>query len=281
MDFLDRLDPRLAEVLPSIPLLDLHDVPTARAERRELAARARGSWRPPEDVVVADSLVPGEDGDPPVRVRVYRARETAGRVACLYWVHGGGHVIGDVEQDDPLLCDVVLDTGAVCLSVDWRRAPEHPFPAALHDAYAGLRWAAAHADDLGVDPGRLVVGGASSGGGLAAGLALLARDRGEVGLAGQVLVYPMLDDRGITPSSRAITHPRVWNTESNRLAWRAYLGGAADGEVSAYAAPARATDLAGLPPTWLATGEMDLFVDEDVTYAQRLIQAGVPTELHV
>nr|WP_239523218.1 alpha/beta hydrolase [Geodermatophilus normandii] len=199
----------------------------------------------------------------------------------MYWVHGGGHVLGDVEQDDPFLCDVVLDTGAVCVPVDWRRAPEHPFPAALEDCHAGLRWVADHADDLGLDPGRLVVGGASSGGGLAAGLALLARDRGDVGIAGQFLVYPMLDDRAVTPSSRAITHPHVWNGESNRLAWRAYLGGAADGDVSPYAAPARATDLTGLPPTWLATAELDLFLDEDVDYAQRLIAAGVPTELHV
>lgn len=135
--------------------------------------------------------------------------------------------------------------------------------------------------DIGLDPDRIVVGGASSGAGVAAGVALLARDRGEVALAGQVLVYPMLDDRAVTPSSREVRDPRLWNHESNRLGWGAYLSGLADGEVPVYAAPARATDLSGLPPTWLATGGLDLFRDEDVAYATALAAAGVPTELHV
>ncbi|RBY83666.1 alpha/beta hydrolase [Geodermatophilus sp. TF02-6] len=281
MDFVARMDPRLAQVLPSIPLLDLRDIPTARAERRELAERARAAWSAPEAVTRTDHLAPGEGGAPPVRVRVYAPRDVAGPVPCLYWAHGGGHVLGDVDQDDPLLSAVVEDTGAVCASVDWRRAPEHPFPAPLDDCYAGLRWVTEHAGGLGVDPTRIVVGGASSGGGLAAGLALLARDRGELHLDQQLLVYPMLDDREVTASSRAITHPHVWNRDSNRIAWRAYLGGAQGADVSPYAAPARASDLTGLPPAWIATAELDLFVDEDIDYAQRLIAAGVPTELHV
>jgi acetyl esterase/lipase len=196
----------------------------------------------------------------------------------LLWVHGGGHVLGAAWQDDPMLQDLVARTGCVAVAVEWRRAPEDPYPAAVHDGYAALRWMSASA---GLDPTRLVIGGASSGGGVAAGVALLARDRGDVLLAGQVLVYPMLDDREVTPSSREVRDPRLWNLESNRLGWAAYLSGIDGREVPAYAAPARATDVAGLPPTWLATGELDLFRDEDIAYASRLLTAGVPTELHV
>jgi acetyl esterase/lipase len=161
-------------------------------------------------------------------------------------------------------------------------APEHPFPAPVEDCYVGLKWLFAHANQLGVEPSRIAIGGASGGGGLAAGLALLARDRGEVQVAFQLLIYPMIDDRNVTPASYAITDPRMWNRESNRLGWKAYLGRDGGGaDVSPYAAAARATDLANLPPAYIPVGALDLFVDEDIEYAQRLIQAGVPTELHV
>lgn len=281
MDFLARMDVGLAEVLHSIPLLDLRDIPAARAERRELAQRARGSWSPPPGVRCRDHNVAGESSSPPVRVRIYTPDQIDRPAPCFYWMHGGGHVLGDVEQDDPLLHDVVLDTGAVCVSVDWRRAPENPFPAPLEDCYAGLRWVSENADQLGVNPERIVIGGASSGGGLAAGLALLARDRGGPGVDQQILIYPMLDDREVTSSSRTITHPRVWNRDSNRLAWAAYLSGVGADEVSPYAAPARAIDLRGLPPAWIAAAELDLFVDENVAYAEHLIRDEVPVELHV
>jgi acetyl esterase/lipase len=188
-------------------------------------------------------------------------------------------VLGSAEQDDPLLDGVVARTGCTAVAVDWRRAPEHPYPAALDDCYAAL--GALAAGRLGDAPASVVIAGASSGGGLAAGLALLARDRGEHEIAAQLLIYPMLDDRARTPSSRAITDPRVWNDESNRLGWTAYLGGLTGDAVPAYAAPARADDLCGLPATWLATSELDLFRDEDLDYADRLYAAGVPTELHV
>jgi acetyl esterase/lipase len=278
--FPGRLDPEIEAVLDAIPRLDLTDVPQAREERERLAAAARSRWRPSGRVCTEDRWVPGWAGGPDVRVRVHRpVGEATG--AVLLWVHGGGHVLGSAEQDDPLLDAVGARTGAVALAVDWRRAPEHPYPAAMHDSYAVL---AAVADGLlggDLDPGRVVVGGASSGGGVAAGLALLARDRAEHALAGQVLVYPMLDDREVTASSRAITDPRVWNHESNRIGWSAYLGGRTGDDVPVYAAPARAEDLAGLPPTWIATAELDLFRDEDIDYARRLLRAAVPTELHV
>jgi acetyl esterase/lipase len=197
-------------------------------------------------------------------------------------VHGGGFVIGDLEQDDPLLADLVGRVGCVAASVDWRRAPEHPFPAAPEDAYDGLVWVATHTAQLLVDPARIVIGGASAGGGLAAALAHMARDRGGPSITHQILVYPMLDDREITASSRSAVHPRLWNVERNRIAWRHYLGElSGSDEVPPYAAPARATDLARLPPTWLAAGELDLFADENIAYAQALMAAGVSTELHV
>lgn len=279
MRFLDLLDPEVAAVLDRIPLLDLTDLPTARAERAELAAAARARWRPSGRVRSEDRVVPGE---PDVLVRVHRPAGTTASGAVLLWVHGGGHVLGSTEQDDPLLDAVVARTGCTALAVDWRRAPEHPYPAALDDCYAALAAIGAGAlGDLDVDTSRVVVGGASSGGGVAAGLALLARDRGEHAIAAQLLIYPMLDDRSITPSSRGVTDRRVWNGDSNRIGWAAYLGDLAADDVPPYAAPARAADVAGLPPTWIGTAELDLFRDEDVEYARRLYEAGVPTELHV
>lgn len=287
--FPGRLDPEIEAVLDAIPRLDLTDVPQARTERERLAAAGRARWRPSGRVRTEDLWVPGWAGGeggvpaagvPAVRVRVHRPLHDA-TGAVLLWVHGGGHVLGSAEQDDPLLEAVVARTGCVALAVDWRRAPENPYPAALYDSYAVLAAVGAGLVGSDLDPGRLVVGGASSGGGVAAGLALFARDRAEHSVAGQVLVYPMLDDRELTASSRAITDRRVWNHESNRIGWSAYLGGLAGDDVPAYAAPARTDDLAGLPPTWIATTELDLFRDEDIEYARRLLEAGVSTELHV
>jgi acetyl esterase/lipase len=279
----ELLDPEVAAVLDRIPLLDLTDIPTARAERAELAVAARARWQPSGRVCAEDRSVPGPAGAPDVRVRVHRPADGTASGAALLWVHGGGHVLGAAEQDDPLLDGVVSRTGCTAVAVDWRRAPEHPYPAALEDCYAALTALAADAalGDLGVDPARIVVAGSSSGGGIAAGLVLLARDRAEHRIAAQLLIYPMLDDRGLTGSSRAVTDHRVWNDESNRLGWAAYLGALSADDVPAYAAPARAADLRGLPATWIGTGELDLFRDEDVDYARRLYAAGVPTDLHV
>jgi acetyl esterase/lipase len=190
--------------------------------------------------------------------------------------------MGDIEQDDRLMQQLVTRIGCVAVSVDYRLPPEHPFPVPVEDCYAGLQWLFTHAGDLGVHPSRIAIGGASAGGGLAAGLALLARDRGEVPVAFQLLIYPMIDDRNVTPASYAITDPRVWHRESNRLGWKAYLGREGGGDnVSPYAAATRATDLTNLPPAYIPVGTLDLFIDENIEYAQRLIQAGVATELHV
>jgi acetyl esterase/lipase len=281
--FAARVDPQVRAVLDTIPRLDLSDLPTARREREALALLAVAGRTPPPGVETRDMGVPGRDGEPEVRLRVHTPREgTVGPVPVLLWVHGGGHVMGAAAQDDPMLQDLVERTRCVAVAVEWRRSPEFPYPAALHDCVAAYRWLADPGSQvLGVDPGRLVVGGASSGGGLAAGVVLALRDAGDVRPRGQLLVYPMLDDRELTASSREITDRRVWNHESNRLGWSAYLGALASDDVPAYAAPARATVLAGLPPTWVATGDLDLFRDEDIAYAASLAASGVPTELHV
>jgi acetyl esterase/lipase len=280
MRFIERLDPEYAELITAIPRLDLTDIPAARVTRAAMAAEARAAFRPDPRIVQTDHVVPGVPGNPDVRLRQYRSQESRPTAPCLYWIHGGGHVLGGIDQDDELMQHFVGVLDCVAISVDWRRAPENPFPAALNDCYAGLQWVLEHAEQLGVQAGSLAVGGASSGGGSAAGLALLARDRGRLQIGFQLLIYPMLDDRGVTDSSRSVGHPNVWNTTSNRIAWAAYLGDFGP-DVSPYAAPSRASGLTGLPPAFIATGELDLFCDEDVDYAQRLMQAGVSTELHV
>jgi acetyl esterase/lipase len=203
-------------------------------------------------------------------VRLFRAAGPPGRQAALLWIHGGGYVMGNAQQDDRLCRRFSKRLGITVASVEYRLAPEHPYPAPLEDCYAALTWLAGLPD---VDPGRVAIGGASSGGGLAAALALLARDRGEVSPAFQLLTYPMLDDR----SSAASRNHRLWSARSNRFGWTAYLGGA-DPQV---AVPGRRDDLAGLPPAWIGVGTHDLFHDEDLAYAQRLIDAGVPCHVEV
>src|SRR6201997_525786 len=235
-----------------------------------------------EGVTSQDQFAPGAQGDPAVRVRIYRPDNHPSKLPALYWIHGGGYVMGDIEQDDRLMKQLAKRISCVAVSVDYRLAPEHPFPAPIEDCYAGLKWLFGHAEELGVDRSRVAIGGASGGGGLCAGLALLARDRGEVCPAFQLLIFPLIDDRHVTPASCAITDPRMWNRESNRLGWKAYLGRDGGGaDVSPYAAAARATDLTKLPRAYISVGTLDLFIDENIEYAQRLIQAGVPTELHV
>jgi acetyl esterase/lipase len=224
-------------------------------------------------------FVPGPPGAPDVALRIHRPVGVAGPLPCLYWMHGGGLVLGSADQD--FRFDRWCHRHQImAVSVEYRLAPEHRYPAAIEDCYAGLRWVVEHADELGVLPERLGIGGASAGGGLAAALALLARDRSGPAIASQLLIYPMLDDRQTTPSSR--WEVPIWPPSSNTFGWSSYLGEAHRGpDVSAYAAPARAVDLSGLPSALITVGAVDGFVDEDISYAQRLNQVGVDVELHV
>jgi acetyl esterase/lipase len=209
-----------------------------------------------------------------VGVRLYRPTGASGAGPALLWIHGGGYVIGNAAQDDVLCRRFARELGATVASVDYRLAPEHPYPTSLEDCYSALAWLA-HLPS--VDPARVAIGGASAGGGLAAALALLARDRAEVPLAAQLLVYPMLDDR--TVDRHDLDHPghRLWNQSSNKFGWASYLGDA-DRDI---AVPARREDLSGLPPAWIGVGTLDLFHDEDLAYAERLKAVGVPCEVEV
>jgi acetyl esterase/lipase len=205
-----------------------------------------------------------------VGLRLHRPAGGSRPGPALLWIHGGGYVIGSAQQDDDLCRRFARELGVTVAAVDYRLAPEHPYPAPLEDCYAALTWLAALPA---VDPARIAIGGASAGGGLAAALALLARDRGEVTPTLQLLAYPMLDDRsGSTPENPKY---RLWGPKSNRFGWAAYLGNA-DPKV---AVPARHQDLSGLPPAWIGVGTHDLFHDEDLAYAARLTAAGVPCHI--
>jgi acetyl esterase/lipase len=220
---------------------------------------------------VEDRVVPA---DPDVPVRIYRPRGAQGGIV---WLHGGGFVMGDLDTEHPWAGRVAAGSGALVVSVGYRRAPEHRFPAALDDAYAALTWAAEHAAELGIDQERIAIGGHSAGGGIAAGAALRARDRQGPPIRFQLLNQPCIDDRQQTWSAQHFTDT-PWMTRNKLTAlWRHYLGSAPG---SVYAAPARAVDLSGLPPAYIATAEFDPLRDEGICYALRLLQAGVPVELH-
>lgn len=226
--------------------------------------------------------VPPAHGSRGVRLLVLTPHDADGDRPCLVHLHGGGLVAGDVRDDVEPLLDLARATGSVVVSVEYRLAPEHPFPAAFDDAWAGLTWVVEHADDLGVDPRRVVLEGISAGGGLAAALALRARDEGGPALAGQLLVCPMLDDRNDSVSAHQMSGHGSWDRTANGTAWRAYLGEAAGSpDVPPYAAPARAADLGGLAPTFLDVGSAETFRDEVVAYASRIWRDGGVAELHV
>ena len=212
-----------------------------------------------------------------VTVRVHHPQErNAARGPAVLWMHGGGFIGGTPSQDDDLCRRMADELGALVVAVRYRLAPEAPFPAPLEDCHEALAWLAARDD---VDPARIAIAGASAGGGLTAQLALLARERGEVAPAVQVLVYPMLDDRTVTRTDIDEQNFRLWNNHANRIGWSAYLGHEPGGsETSANAAPARNAELAGLPPAWIGTGDLDLFHDEDLAYANALREAGVDCE---
>ena len=228
-----------------------------------------------------DHVVPGDAVHPDIMVRVHRPAHASGSLPCIYSIHGGGYVLGTYAMDDPRFDKWCQQFNCIGVSVEYRLAPETPYPGPLEDCYRGLKWTYENAAQLGVDRERLGIAGISAGGGLCAALALLARDRGEVPLQFQLLECPMLDDTQTSPSSQ-LEGLAIWSKESNSFGWQSYLGplyGTAD--VPCHAAPTRATDLSGLPPAYVSVGAADGFRDEDIDYAVRLNQAGVATELHV
>ncbi|WP_410662192.1 alpha/beta hydrolase [Amycolatopsis sp. lyj-84] len=267
-------DPELAEALvgvPSGPPLSaesLAGMRQAMAEMNLSCAEAIGD----RDLVWEDRTVPGTD----VVVTVVKPRNAQGAPG-FYNIHGGGMVLDNRFADLPRMVALVEEFGFVAVTVDYRLAPEHPHPAPIEDCYAGLTWMVENAAELGFDPARLIVGGGSAGGGLSAGIALLARDRGGPALAGQLLLCPMIDSRNDSASTKEFAERGVWSREANEFGWRSLL----NGQTSPYAVPSTATDLTGLPPAFIEVGAAEIFRDEDVDYARRLWRAGVPTELHV
>jgi acetyl esterase/lipase len=266
----------LAALPGVIPVLNREILPTAR-DQRLLGLEAI----PLSDRVQRrDHEVPGPPGAPDIVVRVHIPDGLQRPAPCLYSIHGGGYVVGHRSMDDIRFDRWCPKLGFIGVSVEYRLAPETPFPGPLEDCYAGLEWVFDQATELGLDRNRIGIGGASAGGGLAAGLALLARDRGELPVAFQMLAYPMIDDRQTSESSN--WEVPIWSPANNTFGWKSYLGDLyGRDDVPYLAAPARALDLTGLPPALVYVGTLDGFCDEDVLYAMRLYQAGVPTQLHV
>ena len=216
------------------------------------------------------------------RLRVYKQKSVIAPAPALLWLHGGGYVMGNPEQDDGSCVQYARELGITVISVAYRCAPKHPFPAGLEDSYAALKWVASHSQQLGVDRERIAIGGASAGGGLAASLAHLAHDRQEVKPVFQLLVYPMLDDRTVLRSETDDSYHIAWNLKSNRFGWESYLGKKCGVEdVPEYSVPSRRKDVSGLPPVWIGVGTADLFYDEDTAYAQRLKECGVKCENYI
>lgn len=281
-------DPELAPWVEMLPKIDLTAIDLA--SMRSAPQRDFGdlfqipAYEPANPLDISDRTIPGPADSPDVRVRVYApANQETARPGLVY-IHGGGFIFGDIEQSDPATAHLADALGAVVVSVEYRLAPENRFPAGVEDCYAALQWTAAKASELGIDPDRLGIAGSSAGGGLAAAVALLARDRGGPALKIQVLDVPELDDRLETPSMRAYHDTPLWNRPNAIVSWTSYLPeGVAPGSagVSPYAAPARATELSGLPPAYVSVCEFDPLRDEGIDYAQRLVQAGVATELHL
>jgi acetyl esterase/lipase len=263
------MDPELEAFVPLFPRADLGDPVTAREGFAKLATAL-----PAPDtsaMEVEDRTVPA---DPGVPVRIYRPHLAQG---AIIWMHGGGFVMGNLDTEHPWAARLADGSGAVVISVGYRLAPENPFPAALDDVHAVLTWTAQHAAELGIDPGRIAVGGHSAGAGLAAAVALRTRDEQGPPICFQLLNQPGLDDRLQTWSARNFTDTPWMNHDKAAQLWGHYLGST---PATPYAAPARATDLSGLPPAYVATAEFCPNRDEDIDYALRMLQAGVSVELH-
>ncbi|MDQ4032251.1 MAG: alpha/beta hydrolase [Actinomycetota bacterium] len=274
-------DPELAPWVSKLGRIDYADLDTARATLRQITAR-QPPYAPLVPVDVTHRTSPGRPEGPPVAVRIYRPGGHPEPSPVLIYLHGGGFVLGDLDTIHSSATRIADQVGVVVVSVDYRLAPEYPFPAGLEDCYAVLEWIAWHAGELGIDPRRIGVGGESSGGGLAAAVTLLARDRGGPHLCFQCLLSPELDDRLDTISARFFIDTPKFDRANALASWTYYLGKLGEpgsSGISEHAAPGRATDLTGLPPAFVSACEFDPLRDEDIAYAHRLIQAGVRTEL--
>lgn len=272
-------DPEIREILDAAPRFGTVNGDTLGKIRSNRLIET-GKVQLSDNVTRTDKMVPGPEGSPEVRLRVHRRVGSDESLPCLFWIHGGGYVLGAPEQDDLRFDRWCQRFNVVGVAVQYRLAPENPYPAGVEDCYAGLAWVKEHGAELGIDTNQVGIGGPSGGGGLAAALGLMVRDRGTFDIDYQMLIYPMIDDTMTTVSSG--WDVPVWNPESNHFGWSSYLGDLfGSNEIPSHAAPTRASDLSGLPPTYVMVGGLDGFADEDIDYAARLNQAGVDTELHV
>jgi len=281
MSFIDRIDPTIAHALATYPAeryIAIGDDPPKAREMTEAINREMRANLPPTDVTIEERTISGPDCEIPLAI--YQPPEPAPRGGLL-WLHGGGYIVG-VERDDARCIEFAEVIGCTVVSVGYRLAPESTYKDSVSDSFAALNWLVDSASELGIDVSRVAIGGGSAGGGLAAGLALYNRDNKGPDLAFQLLIYPMIDDTHNTPSGHEDTCPTIWNRDVSFKAWKMYLGDEyGRDKVSPYAAAARAADLTHLPPALVTVGAMDLFRDENINYAQRLMAARVPTDLQV
>ncbi|MFE7790659.1 alpha/beta hydrolase [Streptomyces sp. NPDC057460] len=276
------LDPELRALLADMPLMSQLS-PEVLAQLRQLPSTPVEPLLAHRQADRREVTVPAKDGAP-IPLSVFSPANTDRTIAapCVYWMHGGGMVMGDRFSQIDIPLEWLDEFGAVVVSVDYRLAPEATGPTLVDDCYQGLLWVAEHSAELGIDPARIVVAGASAGGGLAAGVTLLARDLGTPAIAAQMLICPMLDHRNTSTSSRQYSGgPGVWTREMNEFGWRAVLGDLTHHEVPEYVSPSLADDLSGLPTTYIDTGSAEVFRDEDTDYATRIWADGGQAELHV
>ena len=276
IDLEAEIDATHKEILDMFPkdLLRLDDIPALRAAIKSEPVDF------PENVLVEDVMIPGLNNDPDVKVRLYKPIGLAKESPCLIWMHPGGMTIGDANMEDLTSAQRAVDHSCLVASVDYRLAPENPYPSAPDDCYAALLWFANNTSELGISSSRIAIGGASAGAGLAASTSLRARDESGPEIVFQLLTYPMLDHRNTNPSSYGVMDDfRVWNRKANLISWEAYLGDLTD--IPSYASPSLETELSNLPPAMISVGALDNFADECIDFAQRLMQAGVRTDLRV
>lgn len=281
MDTRHLVDREIAPLIDLFPRVDLDSAPIAHIRAR---AAETYSILPPPVIAPEKLVVPSVHGGPDIPVFLYRPAEMRARGGAILHIHGGGMVMGSVEQMQAGPAALAAAAGVPVASVEYRLAPEYPFPAPQEDCHSALAWLTGQAGVLGFDAGRIVVAGESAGGGLAAALAIMARDLGGPAIAGQLLTYPMLDHRtggDECPYGNPTTGEFIWTRASNRFGWRALQGDyKADDARRGWFSPSLADDLTGLPPAYIATGSLDLFFDENLDYARRLVAAGVPVDLH-
>ena len=277
-----RYDPTVEGIAAMFPRFDVSDAIGTRAVLEQFleAVAAQGIERPTDDrIEEIERLIPGPEGAPDIPIRIYMPKDRTEAGPGFVNFHGGGFVLGDLESEHPRCLIMAAEGGAVSVGVDYRLAPENPFPAGVEDCYAALQWVVDNAAELKIDPAKIAIGGGSAGGNLTAAVALLTRDRGGPAVAFQMLFYPVIDDRCETPSMKNGRGLYIWDYQNSLDMWNHYLGPDRS-NVSPYAAPARAQDLSGLPPAYMMTCEHDPLRDEAIIYAMRLLAAGVQVELH-